>query len=121
MATLLGGGIAKIVHGALSGIMRDITIKNNPLLSNSTSTPWNGELGKTTYYTFKGFLSDFSAYQKDGTIIQMHDKKVVLLAYGAGIVPTPDMKVIVDGLEYNIVSVQTDPATATHTLQVRQG
>lgn len=118
MTSPLAGGIASAVAAGLSSIMLDAT------LTRATTTggnAWDTSSGTTTTATYacKGFVEDYAAREVDGTLVQANDRKVTVLAKTLAVTPVPEDKITISGATYRVISVKSDPAQATFTMQGR--
>lgn len=118
MASLLDGKIAKLVASGLKAA-------NIPYALTLTRTvpgngpPHNPGSPTTQTYAAQGFVDDYRADQRDGTIVMQNDRKIVVLAQTIRTTPVPLDKITARGIQYTVISVQADPALATFTCQVR--
>jgi hypothetical protein len=69
-----------------------------------------------TDHAGRGFVDDYRNTEIDGTIIQIGDRKTVILGASlpAGVVPKVQDKVTIEGTKRTIVFVKRDPAGATY-------
>lgn len=117
MTSPLKGPIARIIAGALKGILYDLTLRH------VTGSHYDVELGEvvTTYanYVCRGFVDTYSAAEKSasGSTIAATDRKIVILAKTLAAVPELNDAIIVDGVDRNVVAIESDPAGATWILQ----
>ncbi len=120
MSLLNDGKLAKTIAAALANVMYPIQLKR--VVPGGGYDPSTGTVdpGSTTIYTARGMVDSFSPAEIQAGIVKSTDRKVTLLTEGLGITPTPETdKVTVEGADLTIVSVTSDPARATWTLQVR--
>ena len=120
---LLEGELADIINDALESadVPFDLTLSRD--VPGSTAPPysqWNPGPPTTQTHACRGFVDDYRADQRDGTLIMQNDRKVVILAPSISVTPVPGDKVTARGQEYTVVTVQADPALATYLCQVRQ-
>jgi len=72
------------------------------------STPWEATSGSPTDYPIKALFSEYTDGERDGTLIQQGDRRIVFSAKGLAAIPkTADMIVIGDTDPWNIVNVAT--------------
>lgn len=118
---LLDGGISKIVSGAVQSIFLNYTLYKSARAV-TTGKPWEPGTETKTGYTVKGFISDFSEYQKQNKTIQDGDRKITILAQGLTVEPATDDTIKVNtGETYVIVGpITCDPAKATYSFQARR-
>lgn len=72
-----------------------------------------------TSYTFKGFYDEYKDGVIDGVLIKNGDRKVMILSASCPAVPSVGDKITLEGETKIIVSINTDPARATYSCQVR--
>lgn len=120
--SILEGEIAEIVSDGLEAadVPYDITItRKTPGSTQPPYTAWNRGPPTIADHPCRGWVDDYSARQRDGTIIKINDRKVIILVPSLeGITPTADDIVTAQG-QYTVISVKHDPASATYELQVR--
>lgn len=78
----------------------------------------------TTYSTVAGVTVIFDVFelkQVDGIIVQPEDKKALIPAKSiSAVTPSPEDRIVVAGIPWRVVRVNTDPAEALWELQVRK-
>jgi len=93
-------------------------------VSNGTYNTSTGTVAPSTAnHNFKGLVLEYSNRERDGTLIKQGDRKVVLDAKGAAVVPATNDTITINTLVYRIVDVQvvTDGSVdLVYTCQVRQ-
>lgn len=65
-------------------------------------------------------MDDYAERDRDGTLVQVNDRRVYILVSSLDITPTTASRVTVDDVQYSIISVSRDPAGAAWVLQGRQ-
>jgi len=87
-----------------------------------STTPWNPEELSHTDYPGYGVVTEFNRREVDGTLVQTGDKKVLLSAEDLQIAPETSDLVVVDGVEYKIVTINPLSPAGTvvlYELQIR--
>ena len=116
MTSILDGALAKTVGKALGGVFYVATLTR---LTPGVGPAWDPGAPTETAHACKGLVDTYSAYERQNTLIQAGDVKVLLLATSLAITPTAGDKVTIRGVAYNIIDVSTDPAKAVWVLQAR--
>ena len=70
-------------------------------------------------YDCQGWIDDYAERDRDGTLVQVNDRRVFILCASLDITPSTADSVTVDGVSYSIISVQRDPAGAAFVIQAR--
>jgi hypothetical protein len=100
---------------ALGAELRDGTLKIGTLTS-------DGEGGFTTVYVdhpVKGLRVEYELEYRVRTGIPATDVQIIVLREGVTAAPSTDSLITIQGATYSIISIATDPADATWTLQAR--
>jgi len=116
--SILDGELAELIFDALESadVPYDLMlIRSVP----GNGPPHNPGPPTTQTHGCRGFVDDYRADQRDGTIIQVNDRKIVILAPSLSVAPAPQDKITARGANYTVISVQADPALAGYTCQVR--
>lgn len=119
MALLDDGKLAATIAQALGGIMGSLT------LSRTTEGAYDPDTGSVTpggteTWAVRGMVEDVDAGTLlDNSVIRPGDRKATLLAHGLATTPTPGDHLAAGGRDHQVVSVSTDPASATFALIVR--
>ena len=120
MASPLEGGLAKTIGKAMGALFYGCTVvRETPGSIEPPFAPWNPAPPSTTLHGCKGMVDTYSLYERQNTLIQSGDVKILILAASLPIAPTPEDKVTIRGVTYSILDVSTDPARAVWTLQGR--
>lgn len=119
MASPLEGAIAKKIGAAFANIFYACTVtRETPGVGGTAQDPADPV---QTHYTCKGIVEDWRADQIDGTLIQVGDRKVIILATSLAIVPKPGDKVTIRAETFSVMPpVRQDPAGATFELIARK-
>ena len=122
MAKLFGVDFPKVMNQALGKHLLPATLISKTPGSRTGSALTAGTNPDETQASARGIVEDYSAGQVNGTLIQKDDRKVLLLggSISGGVVPKPGDQVTIQGLTYNVVDVDSDPANATYVLQARK-
>lgn len=119
MSLLTDGKLASTVANALAGIVYPITLRRS---GGDVYDPISGGVvpGTPVDHTARGFLSSFSTLEFQAGLVEAGDIKITLLAAGLAVEPSPAADTILhDGRTFTIISVKSDPARATWTIQAR--
>ena len=121
VAKLIAQQFAK--NGKAVGVQGCTLIKRTP----GTRAPGAASAGTNPIeqsYKATGLVSDYKAYQIDGTLIRAGDRQVLLFGASieSGAVPEPGDSVTIDGETLTIVKdgVKRDPAKASYQCQCRK-
>lgn len=119
--SILEGDLAEAVTAALTdaGVPYSVTVTRTVPGEPDPETPWIPGEPVITPYACQGWVDAYTAEDIDGTVILSTDVKVIVLLQTLAITPKVGDDVTVRGSTYGVISVQTDPALATATLQVR--
>lgn len=121
---LLDGKLAKIIGPAMKKAGLDkpatfIKVTPGPRTPGSLSSGTNPT---ETSYVCRGFVSDYSSDDINGTLVTKEDRKVILFGdklFGL-VSPTDGDKVTIEGTTFRVIRAERDPASATWTLQARK-
>lgn len=118
---LFGVDIASIVAREIGPGLLDATLTVVTSGDRDVANPTLGQAKTEIQHTGKGFIEDYTDSQKDNTLIQKTDRKVILIAntFEERPVPKTADKITIEGTTYNVVKVKRDPAAATYICQVR--
>ena len=112
---LLDGDISTIVHGALSGILLDVTVTQ---VTEGTYTPGSGVTNTEVEYTGKGFVEEDIQHYIDSGQLNAGTRVVTLTQGSLSITPAKGDKVTIRSKESVVQDVSQDPAVATWILGV---
>ena len=120
MVKLFGVDIKAIVgqvtnNQLLTGTLTKV-VESSRDLEDLTAGPINVE----TAYNFQGIIEDYDDKYISSTLVQAGDRKVLIIAASITTAPEIGDKITMDGIEYDVADVKTDPAKATYTCQVRK-
>lgn len=76
----------------------------------ASSTPWDTSSPQTVEYVFNGIAEDIKATMVNGSLIQTGDKMVTLNVRDDEVKPDQGDILVIDGVEFNIVSATQEPA-----------
>jgi hypothetical protein len=111
--------IAGLVYSAANGVggtTWDITLKKRGA---ATVDAYGGYTQATTDTTGRGFIEDYTATARQMGGIPITDRKVTLFAASLSADPAVGDTVTAEGADYEIITVQRDPAAATWVCQAR--
>ena len=88
--------------------------------SGGTYDPSTGTVSTGTTYSFTdGVVTVYGSMEIDNTTVLRTDRKLILNATGLGFNPAISGTVTINSSDFKVVSVRSDPAGATYTLQLR--
>lgn len=118
--SLLEGEIAAIVNESLEGanVPYDIVITRTVTTGGDPWTPGSGTT-TTVNHSCRGFEDEYKAHERDGTLIQANDTRVLVLAPSIDIDPNGADSITVRGKTYAIINAVLDAAGATWIIQGR--
>lgn len=118
---ILDGDLAEAVAAALTdaGVPYAVVVTRTTAGASDPSTPWIPGAPVVTPYACRGWADAYLADEIDGALILASDLKVIVLLPTIAVMPAAGDSVTVRGWQYGVISVQTDPALATATLQAR--
>lgn len=129
MPRLFGVDIAGEINKALGPGLLDATLTKVVAGTRTGGSLTAGTNPTTTTHTAKGFIDEYSDFQRggqtpgdeDNTLIQDGDRKVTLLgeSIDPAAVPEAGDRVTIEGTEFRIIRVKRDPAGATYECQSR--
>jgi hypothetical protein len=119
--SILEGDLADDITAALSdgGVPYAVTVTRSSPGEPDLETPWQPGTPVVTPHQCMGWVDAYLSDEIDGTSILSSDLKIVVLLSTLAIMPAVGDSVTARGATYLVVNVQTDPALATATLQVR--
>lgn len=118
MPSPLQGGIAKTIGKALGGVMYPVTLSR---VTDSVYDPDTATVipGTSESFPARGMVDNWGAYHLANQLVQAGDRKVTILAASLSTTPAAGDAVTADGQTWQVIAVQSDPAKAVWTLQVR--
>ena len=87
-----------------------------------TGAEYNPTIGAGTPQAFTAVLTDYRQGERDGTLVQINDRRAIVSTEGLAVVPTPQDRFRIDGKDFEIVSVspvQPAETVVIYKLQVR--
>jgi hypothetical protein len=112
--------VASLVYSAANGIggtTWDITLKK---AGSATVDAYGGTTpGATTDATGRGFIEDYTATARQMGGIPITDRKITIFAASMSASPEVGDTVTAESADYQIITVQRDPAAATWVCQAR--
>lgn len=118
--SILEGELAEIIGDAIGGadLFYDAVLSRTTITGGDPYDPGSG-VETTETFACQAFEDTYSIFERQNTLIQAGDVKVVVLAITLATTPTTADKITTRGVARSIVSVGRDPAGATWTLQAR--
>jgi len=114
---LLDGDIREIVGNAFGGFFLNATYRRDADVQN----PDTGTVTRTTLdYACKAIMEMTPTRLRAGEAWVEGDRRFLVLAASLSIVPKPGDRVVFNGETWAVVSIDTDPATATWSIQGRR-
>lgn len=119
--SILEGELADAMSAALNdaGVPYAVTVARTTTAPPNPATPHIPGSPTTANHACRGWVDAWTQDERADATITEHDVKVIILLAGLAIVPRSGDDVTVHGATYSVIAVQTDPAMATATLQVR--
>lgn len=109
-------GLVTSIAGAGAPSMTLITVAQGA----QNADPTTGASKTNTSYVGRGFVEDYLATEREGTVIEKNDRRATLLANTFGsAVPKPNDQIVAEGSTYRIVRVERDASAAVYICQVR--
>lgn len=120
MTSILEGEWAQEMADALegAGIPYPLVVTRSEWVE---GVPWEPGSGHWEHvpHECRGWVDDYSAFERSGTLIEANDRKIFVVASSLAIEPTPADTVTVDGKVFSIITVTIDPAGAAWIIQGR--
>lgn len=111
------GDLPGIVSGAMGALLfTQATLKR---VAVRVSDGRGGYTQNTTDATVSALITDYSAYMRTIGGIPPNERKALILGDGLANPPAPEDLLTIDGREWTIIEVRTDPASAVWTCRVR--
>ena len=124
MTSLLAGGLAKTIAGAMKNLFLDATLTR--FVPASTGSAYDPDPPVSTDYACKAIFDQWGAYHQANGLVLNTDRKVLVLANTLAVEPMPGDRIAIGGVTLNVYSngegapaVATDPAKAVWTLRAR--
>ena len=113
MASPLAGSLAATIGAAFYSLFLDATLTRDTDGSNSPDIDrFDPPAPTSTDYPCKAIVETYkNRYSKDSTIGDK-DRKVLILATSIEVPPIPGDRVTISGVNFTVLDVVTDPATA---------
>lgn len=115
-------GILDSLPQLIDSVMGDLLFSDAILKRKGTTTISDGR-GGVYHGAFpdeacKVVIEEYSDFIRAQGGIAPNERKAIILAHGLA-TPKPEDKITIDGRDWVIVDVQTDPAKATYTCRVK--
>jgi hypothetical protein len=113
----LAGSIAKTIGKAFNSLFLDATLTRD--VAGVSPDPADPVAPTQTTFACKAIVEVYSDYLRKSGLVNERDRKVLVLASTLSTVPKPDDRISISGIAFTVMSVATDPATATWEIQGR--
>jgi len=119
--SILNGEFALEVAAALESALvpHALTVSRSVIPDSPPYDPFDPPPPVLVEYPCKGFVDQFDASYRAGSLIESGDVKVVIVATSLEIEPQPGDTITAKGKTYSAISVSADPAGATWSVQAR--
>ncbi|MFZ5693306.1 MAG: hypothetical protein ACOY5F_18900 [Pseudomonadota bacterium] len=119
--SILEGGLADDIAAALESALvpHDLTVSRSVIPDSPPYDPFDPPAPVLVEYPARGFLDEYDASYRAGSLIEAGDVKVVIVATSIEVEPAPGDLIEVKGKSYSVISVSSDPAGATWSCQAR--
>lgn len=115
MASLLESQLRQKVATAFKGKLLTGTLRRET--PGAVNSYGDATVGTTADYSFDGIVENYSAFYRAQAGIPDTDVKILIIGGSLAVTPVKDDKVKIRGIWYQLRSVATDPALASHTCQ----
>lgn len=116
MASPLSGSLASAVYGAMKGLFLDAALMRS---STSGGTDYEPGAQSESSYPCKAIVEKYSNHFRDAGLVDQNDRKVLILTKSLSVVPRQGDRVVISGVTFTAIEVQTDPATAVWVIRGR--
>lgn len=119
--SILSGSFAAEIADALDAadIPYELTLTRDVEQDSPAPEPGNPPNIVPVDYPFKGFVDDFDASWRAGSLIQAGDVRVIIVANSLAVEPVAGDRITARGQTFTAITVQGDPALATWQIQAR--
>ncbi len=118
MTSPLEGSLAKTIGKAFAATFYAATLTRITKTGGNGYDPASGSTSSVDY-PCKGMVDVYSAYDIASGVVEVNDRRILVLATSLSIVPKVDDTITIRGATYRVINVATDPATAVWTIQGR--
>lgn len=117
--SILEGEFADEIASALeaASLPFDLTLSRDVVQDSPAPEPGEPPVIVTVNYPCRGFVDDFDASWRAGSLIQAGDVRVIIIANSIDIEPVAGDRITVRGKTYAAITVQADAAVATWQIQ----
>ncbi len=116
MTSPLAGSLAKTIGSAFKNLFLDATLtRDGP----PTGPAYDPTPGAAESYSCRAIVEVYSASYRASGLVQINDRRVLILANSLGVRPLPGDRVTIQGVTFVVQEVETDPATAVWTCRGR--
>jgi len=113
MTSPLEGSLAKTINAAMQNLFISATlIRDEAVVTSPAPEPWEPQSTAEVEYTCKAIVEMYSQRLRAEGLVDMNDRKVLILAQSLEVTPVPGNRVTVRGITFTIIDVATDPALA---------
>lgn len=118
---LLDGSIPKALTKALGTLFYDAVLIHDVYPAPNEETPWVKEAPVPQRYACKAAITSYSDYSLANSLVQVGDRKILILATTLLIEPAVTDRIEIRGDTYTVVApVKTDPVKAMWVAQGRK-
>ena len=109
--------LPRMVHDALARYGKDVTVSRK---QKGDYDPDTDSYSQTTQQTTtgKGFLVDYHDKMRREGVVDMNDRKLIVLSEGMDFKPSVGDVVTYEGYDYQVKDVKTDHSRSAYTMQV---
>lgn len=119
--SILQGDFANEVAEALESaeVPFDLTLSRDVAQDSPAPEPGDPPIIVTVNYPCRGFIDQYDASWRAGSLIEAGDVKIIIVANTLSVEPVAGDLITARGKVYAAISVQADPAVATYQIQGR--
>jgi hypothetical protein len=117
MVSPLSGSLAAQIYKGMKALFLDATYTVD--VAGTITDPADPPAPTTTNYACKAIVETYSDYFSKQGLVQDGDRKVLILANSLAVRPVANARITVSGIQFTVIKVDTDPATAVWEIQGR--
>jgi hypothetical protein len=117
MVSPLSGSLAAQIYSGMKDLFIDATYTVD--VPGVIVDPADPPAPTPTDYSCKAIVEKYADYYSLNGLVGDGDRRVLILANSLSVRPVVNSRVTVSGVQFTVVRVETDPATAVWTLQGR--
>lgn len=110
MTSPLEATLAAQVYKGMKALFLDATLTRD--VPGVITDPADPPAPTPTPYACKAIVETYSNYFRANGLVDIKDRKVLILANSVSIQPTANDRVTISGITFTVMEVGTDPATA---------